>query len=242
MTRPYGPCLSFVLAIALSGCASLSPDGHGALGDLSEAKTEAAWLALSAEQLELGRDRIRAGNFASALEPLKLAALHPDHAAAAHNAIGVAYAKLGRKDIALRFMTLALAEDPASAKYAANLALLRQGGTAETLPPGAAEARTAELPAPAAAVAPREPHSAFSSRNLPGANGSTVIATGSGDHIERLSSREVRVGAAPAPRYMAGPRNAVAITYPLRLALTDSGERKPAGKADDTGYPVRIRF
>src|SRR3546814_13341744 len=64
---------------------------------------------------------LRAGHPANAIQQFRLAALDPGSAAEAFNGLGVAYAKLGRADLAERYFKMALSMDGTNPRFAANL-------------------------------------------------------------------------------------------------------------------------
>src|SRR3546814_14347739 len=64
---------------------------------------------------------LRAGHPANAIQQFRLAALDPGSAAEAFNGLGVAYARLGRADLAERYFRMALSMDGANPRFAANL-------------------------------------------------------------------------------------------------------------------------
>lgn len=105
-------------------------------------------------ETDLGRAHLAAQRNGLAIEAFNRALVFGEPAAPALNGLGVAYARLGRADLAYRFFTQASAADPANPLYARNLATLTQsdGFTLAALRPQAAR----PLVAPAA-PAPREP-------------------------------------------------------------------------------------
>lgn len=108
----------------------------------------------AAGEIELGRAHLAAQRNGLAIEAFNRALVFGEPAAPAFNGLGVAYARLGRADLAYRFFTQASAADPANPLYARNLATLTQsaGFTLAALRPQAA--RPLVAPAP---PAPREP-------------------------------------------------------------------------------------
>jgi tetratricopeptide (TPR) repeat protein len=73
-----------------------------------------------------GQKQLRQGNISAAVSSFRIATLDPDTRADANNGLGIAYAKLGRADLANRYFSTAALLDPANAKYAANLERLEQ--------------------------------------------------------------------------------------------------------------------
>lgn len=218
----------------------------------------------AAEQLALGRAKIQQGALTDALEPLRRASGYPTTAAAAHNAMGVVYAKLGRKDVAERMFRMAMAEAPGEAKFAANLRRLetegmavpsaasapamtaQAGGTpaapsqAPIAPPALAlaaikSAIQATGPAPAVTPAVAMVRPAF---------GSAVQVSQPTGPIQRLSRFEVRVGGA-APAMPLRVRQALAAdlrNYPQRIRIQASGPSAPGSAVGPAAYPVRVNF
>lgn len=105
-------------------------------------------------ETDLGRAHLAAQRNGLAIEAFNRALVFGGPAAPALNGLGVAYARLGRADLAYRFFTQASKADPANPLYARNLATLTQSArfTLAALRPQAAR----PLVAPAA-PAPREP-------------------------------------------------------------------------------------
>jgi hypothetical protein len=94
------------------------------------------------QQLAAGRAALTAKNYVSAIAAFRNAMYEPEFAAAAHNGLGVAYAGIGRNDLAERFFRLALAEDPTVQRYADNLVRLQRANfAAEQARMARAEAR-----------------------------------------------------------------------------------------------------
>ncbi|MEZ5681359.1 MAG: tetratricopeptide repeat protein [Erythrobacter sp.] len=75
--------------------------------------------------MEEGRQYLRQGNISKAVASFQLARLDKSTAAAANNGLAVAYAKLGRPDLAERYFRTAAMLDPAETKYVANLLRLQ---------------------------------------------------------------------------------------------------------------------
>lgn len=94
--------------------------------------------------LAMGRQALVDGQYGTAIAALRFARLDPACSAEAANALGVAYARIGRGDLAERYFREALALAPADRRFAANLARFEQVRF-ERL------AQVAATPAPAAA-------------------------------------------------------------------------------------------
>jgi len=198
---------------ALSGCASIF--GHGFAE--RAAPTEAA-PAQPAGNVELaaGRQDMDAGMTAEAIDHFRAAQMDPDVLPAASNGLGVAYARLGRFDLADRYFRMALALDPANQRYAANILRLQNDyALAQAREADKAELAQVQAPAPPAelAVAGR-----------PGA-------------LERISRGEVHIRTAAVE---AAPTAVVAsLDPPAAPAVDKAAIGSPTAKASAI-YPVRI--
>jgi tetratricopeptide (TPR) repeat protein len=108
-----------VALISLSGCESfVSALGFGPKD--APKRAEAA-MPFGSTELERGRIALKAGYPGNAIQQFRMAALNPDTAGDAYNGLGVAYAKLGRAELAERYFKMALSVDGNNPRYAANL-------------------------------------------------------------------------------------------------------------------------
>lgn len=106
-------------AFALGGCQIFKPSGvHSGA---SANAIRAGELASSTDQ---GRDHLRAGRYGLAIEAFERALAFGERPAPAYNGLGVAYAKLGRPELAYRFFRKAAMSDPDNPVYSRNLASL----------------------------------------------------------------------------------------------------------------------
>ena len=78
----------------------------------------------SQSYIHAGREHLRAGRPGLALDAFNLALAGGEDPAAAYNGLGVAYARIGRSDLAYRFFHKAVMSDPLNPVYARNLATL----------------------------------------------------------------------------------------------------------------------
>lgn len=145
------------------------------------------------QQLAAGRAALSARNYVSAIAAFRNAMFEPEFAAAAHNGLGVAYAGIGRNDLAERYFRLAITEDPAVQSYADNLVRLQRANfAAEQARMARAEARPV--------TAPLSPTRAFRGTSMR----ASLEATPGQDRIERLGATGVFVRSPPiippAPR------------------------------------------
>lgn len=107
-----------VAVIGLSGCQSML----NTLGFNSSASSRPAMAqAIGKPDLIAGQEALRAGNIAHAIASFRLAMLDPGSQADASNGLGIAYAQLGRADLAERYFLQATRIEPKGEKYAANL-------------------------------------------------------------------------------------------------------------------------
>ncbi len=185
------------------------------------------------QQFELGRSALESRSYVAAITAFRNSALEPDFAAASYNGLGIAYAGIGRNDLAGRYFRTAVALDPASPRYAANLARLDQASSEARL---ARLERDKVLAAPAASPQPRlipgtrtraslevaSPHARFTQ------SAATPIRVGM---VQPAPARPARPVDEPrqAPKHAARP---VAIEGPRAASLTKAaGEDHPAQPA-----------
>lgn len=152
---------AIALLVSLGGCQFLGKLNLARSGSKEEqqAKAQRAMPSSLAE----GREHLRANRNGRAIDAFNLALVRGEDPAAAFNGLGVAYARVGRNDLAYRFFKKANVSDPNNPVYASNLIrlvdspafALNQIDRAPAAPP----ARVAERPvaASAAAAAPRVP-------------------------------------------------------------------------------------
>ena len=218
-----------LLATMLAGCQSIFGH-HSARLDVrpvGEAQTAAA----AAIALEEGRQHLIRGEVASAIVALRTASSDPATAAPAHNGLAVAYAMLGRGDLAERYFQQAIAEDPADQRFSANLARFYQSREA-------AMAKAVVVPAPVVIATVEE----------------AALAT---PVVEAAVEREFRAG--PSLVRVSNPTPQAALTRVSRqevvihsapqspvLASADSRRRNPRfGEARPlarTAYPIRVEL
>lgn len=107
-------------ALALGGCQSFM--GALGFGPKQSSQVEQRAEVFGSEELERGRLALKQGHVAFAIQQFRMAALNERTAPDAFNGLGVAYAELGRADLAERYFKTAMELDSANPKYAANLA------------------------------------------------------------------------------------------------------------------------
>ena len=107
---------------ALSGCQLL---GNLHLTRSSQDRAKVAEVAItSGTAVQDGRDHLRGGRPGLAIEAFNRALASGQDPAASYNGLGVAYARLGRTDLAFRFFKKAALSEPDNAAYSRNLTRL----------------------------------------------------------------------------------------------------------------------
>ena len=123
--------------LALSGCQS-SP-----LTSWIFKRSDRAAVQLVAhdgmQSLREGREALQAGRLGQAIGLLRIAEMDPVSRPQASNALGVAYAQLGREDLAERYFRSAIAADPGDQRFVANLVRLQHAMLARKMRSEAAQ-------------------------------------------------------------------------------------------------------
>jgi tetratricopeptide (TPR) repeat protein len=194
-----------------------------------------------------GQEQLRRGNISAAVASFRVATLDPDSRAGANNGLGIAYAKLGRADLANRYFSTAALLDPANTKYAANLERL------ERKEYFAMRARDEARMAEATAQTPPEAPATFAAAFGTPVTEHVSITKEPAASITRISRSEVRISggaqASAATRMRVEYRQSKVAAgkqdlseqaegaepeYPLRVAVVSKSKTiRPA-------YPVRI--
>lgn len=112
-----GKALLAGCALILGGCQVAGTPGLSRTGTAAEQRQ-------ARTETEQGREHLSAQRNGLAIEAFNRALVFGEEPAPALNGLGVAYARLGRADLAYRFFSQAAAADPASAVYSRNLAML----------------------------------------------------------------------------------------------------------------------
>lgn len=127
MTVPMKPLATLALLLALPGCSALFGTNKLASQTGSQSQVQAAEAAASVRQAALtdaGRRALDQGNTGLAIEAFTRAVRTGEAPAPAMNGLGVAYARIGRFDLAQRYFQRAAEIDPADSRYQTNLARL----------------------------------------------------------------------------------------------------------------------
>lgn len=231
-------------ALLLGGCQSFL----GQLGFAPRpAATQMAQVDMSdyfQELLLTGKNELRNGRTTQAINAFRQATYDPGHAAEAYNGLGVAYAALGRDDLAKHYFALAVSADPNDPRFARNLARLELDGApalAGASPP------TAELPAPGTdADAPASSQALLLAPTPISRPSATVaigepVATGRPTevHVSR-NGETLALANAPAPQFAAGSHVQAAGLRPSRQGYPVYVTLAEASHTSRPAYPVRI--
>ena len=109
--------------VALSGCQFLG-NLHLTRNSHSQQADQPEVAIASGLANQEGRDHLRGGRTGLAIEAFDRALASGEDPAASYNGLGVAYARLGRTDLAFRFFKKATLSDPQNQAYAHNLTRL----------------------------------------------------------------------------------------------------------------------
>jgi len=193
---PVKSVLLLAAAVPLASCSSLF-GSHSFASKMPEIRPTAIMAeAGSTPATDAGRKELDANRPGAAIEAFQKALATGEPVAPAVNGLGVAYARLGRFDLAQRFFEQAAAADPANPRYADNLTRLMRS-------PVFAMRRDGDLLA--AALASNAPR--------PAPTAKTAAAPVGG--IQRVSRGEVRIVTAPAQPAPVADRT------PVRAATLD---------------------
>ncbi|MDE2437511.1 MAG: hypothetical protein KGM49_14745 [Sphingomonadales bacterium] len=127
MTIPFKPiAIAVVLSLTLPGCSSLFKSGKFAsrANDEKAAQRVDARTRQASVLTDMGRHALDQGNTGLAIEAFQRAAVSGEAPAPAFNGLGVAFARIGRFDLAQRYFEQAATLDPSEQRYQTNLARL----------------------------------------------------------------------------------------------------------------------
>lgn len=152
-TRIAATCIA-VAPLLLGGCTMFHKLGFGHARSVEQASSGSP--VVTDGFTAAGRVQLDAGNPGLAIEAFQQGLGIGEPRAPALNGLAVAYARIGRVDLAAQLFRQAMAEDPASDRYAANLALLEQSQQPPAAPDSVrtAEQADAQITAPQPAAAP----------------------------------------------------------------------------------------
>lgn len=226
-----------VAALALSGCQSFV-DSLG-FGPRKAAQTEQLADVFGSEELERGQAALKAGHVMQAIEQFRMAALNEKHAPDAFNGLGVAYARLGRADLAERYFRTAVTLDSANPKFAGNLARFYE----TPLGASALAAREREAAAMLAQAEQTAEAEQLAAAEVAATPPSAVTIERPAVQVARGSNREVRIAAAPEARPVATRSAAAPAPRPApasRVTLVGRADQPAAPAAQAAKGPVRI--
>lgn len=110
-------------AFALSGC-QLFDNSHLQASSHRHQDSRASNPAAQSLAIDEGRRHLRGNRYGMAIDAFNRGLAQGEDPAAAYNGLGVAYARIGRSDLAHRFFKKAVMSDPANPIYSRNLATL----------------------------------------------------------------------------------------------------------------------
>lgn len=228
------------LVLVLGGCNSLFGDKIAIRPAQNMAAPELN-SEYAATQLEAARQALREDRLSDAIAGFRNARVDAGQAAAAANGLAVAYARLGRPDLAERYFNQAIMLAPEDTRYAANLQRFHRANAAEQA------IRTASSSEPASPVEAVRTALPDSQRQA------AVVVSRPASRLVRVSGGEVQLAQAramaprPAVVALARPDRA---SYPVRIGLSSREVfvgRKPAAAqlsaakvAARQEYPVKI--
>lgn len=208
------------LAVSLGGCQSFPLTSWMFKKDRPASEADPQLAGTTAGALEEGRAFLRSGELSAAVASFRIAQLDRATRADASNGLGVAYAKLGRLDLAERYFQAAILSDPQNTRFAANLLrlqqevmLARRGNTAEPVAVASVEAAPAPQPVPV-------------SQALLGAS------------VERVSRGEVFVSTRPD----LGNAPAIEVAYADAQTSTLPDSTEPVDEEQTAPEPAIINF
>lgn len=183
--------------------------------------------------LAMGRQALADGQYGTAIAALRFARLDPACSAEATNALGVAYARIGRDDLAERYFREALALAPDDRRFAANLARFEQGRSQRL-----ASLAAAQAPAPVAA--PVQPLKGNVHMVMAGPGRSIIITAAAAPRAIRVAdpvtTRTIQVAngkpnLAAASPVRAAPIAHVTVTGPAPLTIRAAPSAKQLAMA-----------
>lgn len=196
----------------------------------SPARAETASVDMSGyfeARLEAGRNHLMRNRPAQAVTAFRQASYNAGTAASAYNGMAIAYAQIGRDDLARQYFMAAMQADPGDERYVRNLARLDGG-----LPSDEQEGALAQVDANANEPVPEAA--------VPSPSGVDPVAAPT--PLRRVSDREVTIDTRA--------ENSTSRTVPVRVLSRGEGtvvtsarvtvEGQPASPTVRQDYPVRV--
>jgi Flp pilus assembly protein TadD len=239
--------LAVTSAVFLAGCQSvLGPLG---LATARHGTVQTAQLDMSDyfdELLANAKQDLRNGRTSQAITAFRQASYDAAHAAESYNGLGVAYATLGRDDLAKQYFALAVSANPSDPRFARNLARLELSGqpALAAAPPEPAPAPAPASEAPVATLAVQASNAAAAPSHSPAPAPVTLAERAAPVrpaevHVSR-SGATLALANAPTASTPSGPRvqaaglRPSAGATPVRIATIGGGRGSPPA------YPIRI--
>ena len=249
-------------ATSLSGCQVFGGSGSASLSaqdfDMSE---------YFERRLATGRAELKAGRPTQAVVAFRQASYDPRYAGEAYNGMAIAYAQIGREDLAASLFARAVAAAPEDERFARNLARLEGRGVVPALPDAAPVEMAVNdpvlspmtVPGAAAAVA-ATPVAPASARTMPVATkpaavpavraeprkreltGAVRVERGTATQIARAGTGQVRIGTTSAGAvHLAEKGNPIVnITVEGRNASIRVAQLARRSAQARKAYPIRI--
>ena len=211
-----------VLAGLLAGCAGTN--GRGLQANAVPVSLETLF---GAEDIADGKDALRQGNMSLAIDNFRRAAINPQTAGEANNGLGIAYARLGRTDLAETHFAKAIALAPGDARFSSNLARLYRSDAGERMLAqrrAEAEAKFAK----AQALENRRMEMASREQMGPERRG-VLVFENTRSRLTRMDGKEVLLTTRPETEAEPAPE----------LALADTAEAAPARVLQLRDLPVQ---
>ncbi|GAA0273383.1 hypothetical protein GCM10009127_12300 [Alteraurantiacibacter aestuarii] len=219
-------------AALLNGCALL---GIGHKGAHIEALSTLPGDAEAFVQFESGRDSLASGNYAAAIAEFSHARAEPTLLGPALNGMAVAYARLGREDLAERYFREATMADPADTRFAANLLRLQQAGQK-----AASQAATLAFDARYVPT-PMVVRAGSGTAMLPtGGAAPRLTVTQSQQQLVRIDAAQVQLSAMVAEPSVNGMQVHLQFGWPNHLTNGGGSSRVHVGLPAGEDGPVRI--
>ncbi|WP_271439467.1 tetratricopeptide repeat protein [Pontixanthobacter luteolus] len=235
------------IASSLSGCQSFLSSLN--FGERGQAQARQSGIFGEIELAE-GRKALSAGNVTTAIDQFRLAAINDATRGDALNGLGVAYAKLGRGDLAERYFMQALEWQPSNPRYLANLEKFYTSSPGKSLLERRASkeaavkvAKAAQLPV--RALPNRRAREVFIRTGTAGP--SQALAASSAPHLVRSNRNEIFIASQSGSAANRAPQ---AMKITSRNSAPKSDSEGPAGlpkiavkseKADQQ-YPIRVNI
>lgn len=240
MKKPFATMVLVVLSAAsVSGCQSIFSRHSKLDGEMAPVTESAGYGAI---QLTLGKKALDNHRYADAITAFRVARLDPGLAPEALNGLAIAYTGMGRTDLSERYFNEAITLAPTDERFRSNLARLYRTRLVPQDGP-AGDAALALVAKEESILAPPKNSVEVASFQKSGQISVAKPTT----RLIRVSSAEVRIGAAPVPSVNAGraDRQAavtvqrtspIARNYSVRIGMASNRSAAAAN------YPIRVEL